>query len=346
MRLACVRPGSRAVPANTRCSTLRRLLPVAAALAIALVAAACGGDSSSRGQGGTETSAAGPTALRVSFVPATTVLPLQVAKAQGFFERNGLNVTLTQAANISDIPATLGRQFDLALGTATDLIRAGGAGLDVVQVAGNTNSTKANPFVQLIVRPDAGINDVTQLKDKTVGTPTLSGVIHAAVQYWAKQEGVAPSAIKAVEVPSPNLPDQLKAGRVDAVEALEPFASQLKSNGNISLGDPFASIGDPLATNFWIAQGSWARSNRDAVARFVDSLKQAQAFIDQNPTEARRILQEYTGMPVQVASNVPLPTYNFDIRTQDLATWVTVLKDVGQFRGEVDPNKLVLSPEK
>lgn len=346
MRLACVRPGSRAVPDNTRCSTLRRLLPVAAALTIALVAAACGGDSSSQGQGGTATSAAGPTALRVSFVPATTVLPLHVAKAQGFFERNGLDVTLTQAANISDIPATLGRQFDLALGTATDLIRAGGAGLDVVQVAGNTNSTKANPFVQLIVRPDAGINDVTQLKDKTVGTPTLSGVIHAAVQYWAKQEGVEPSAIKAVEVPSPNLPDQLKAGRVDAVEALEPFASQLKSNGNTSLGDPFASIADPLATNFWIAQGSWARSNRDAVARFVDSLKQAQAFIDQNPTEARRILQEYTGMPAPVASNVPLPTYNFDIRTQDLATWVKVLKDVGQFRGEVDPNKLVLSPEK
>ena len=342
-----LRPGGGCAPEATRPQIPALRVPVVAAvLALALVAAACGGDdeTSSESQAGTATSAAGPTKLRVSFVPATTVLPLHVAKAQGFFERNNLDVTLEQAANISDIPATLGRQFDIALGTATDLIRAGGAGLDVLQVAGNTNSTKANPFVQLIVRPDSGITDVAQLKDKTVGSPTLSGVIHAAVQYWAKQKGVEPSAIRGVEAPSPNLPDQLKAGRLDAVEALEPFASQLKRDGNVSLGDPFASIADPLATNFWMSQGSWARSNREAIGRFVESLEQAQAFIDQNPPEARRILQEYTGMPAPVASSVPLPTYNFEIRTQDLATWVRILKDIGQFGGNVDPNKLVLTP--
>jgi NitT/TauT family transport system substrate-binding protein len=325
----------------------RRRMPILATLvAIALVGAACGGDdeTSSESQGDTATTVAGPTKLRVSFVPATTVLPLHVAKAQGIFERNNLDVSLEQAANISDIPATLGRQFDIALGTATDLIRAGGAGLDVVQVAGNTNSTKANPFVQLIVRPDSGITDVSQLKDKTVGSPTLSGVIHAAVQYWAKQKGVDPAAIKGVEAPSPNLPDQLKAGRLDAVEALEPFATTLKRDGNVSLGDPFAAIADPLATNFWIAQGSWARSNRAAIGRFVQSLKEAHASIEQKPAEARQILQGYTGMAAPVANSVPLPTYNFDVRAQDLATWVKVLKDIGQFNGNVDPNKLVLQP--
>lgn len=91
---------------------------------------------------------------------------------------------------MSDIPATLGCQFDLALGVPTDLIRAASAGLDVVQAAGNT---------------------------------------------------------------------------IDAVEALEPFAGQLVEDGNVSLVDPFAAIADPLATNFWLAQGSWARANRDVV---------------------------------------------------------------------------------
>jgi ABC-type nitrate/sulfonate/bicarbonate transport system substrate-binding protein len=319
---------------------------LATVLALALVAAACGGDddeTSSGSQGNTPTSAAGPTKLRISFVPATTVLPLHVAEAQGIFDRNNLDVTLEQAANISDIPATLGRQFDIALATATDLIRAGGAGLDVIQIAGNTNSTKDNPFVQLIVPADSGITDVAQLKDKTVGTPTLSGVIHAAVQYWAKQKGVDPAAIKGVEAPNPNLPDQLKAGRIDAVEALEPFATNLKRDGFVSIGDPFAAIADPLATNFWMAQGSWAKQNRAAIGRFVQSLKEAETFIQQNNAEARAILQNYSGMAAPVANSVPLPTYNFDIRTQDLATWVKVLKDIGQFGGNVDPNKLVLS---
>ncbi|MGH3905122.1 MAG: ABC transporter substrate-binding protein [Pseudonocardiaceae bacterium] len=319
---------------------------VAAVAALGLVGAACGGSDSPQTQSTSETPAAGPTALRVSYVPATTVLPLHVAKAQGFFAQNNLDVSLSEAANISDIPATLGRQFDLALGTATDLIRAGAAGVDVVQAAGNTNSTKANPFVKVIVKPDSGITDVAGLKGKTVGTPTLSGVIHAAVKYEAKQKGVNPADIGGVEAPTPNLPDQLRAGRIDAVEALEPIASQLIRAGNVAISQPFDSIGDPLATNFWLAQGSWANRNRPAIERFVASLKQGEAFIAQNPTEARRILQEYTKLPEAVASSVPLPTYNFDIRAGDLDLWVKVLRDIGEFNGRVDTKKLVLSPGK
>src|SRR5205807_2881925 len=131
-------------------------------------------------------------------------------------------------------------------------------------------------------------------------------------------------------------PDQLKAGRIDAVEALEPFATTLRKDGNVSLGDPFQSISDPLATNFWMAQGSWGRANREVVARFVDSLKEGQSFISENPTEARRIVQDYTKMPAPIASTVPLPTYNFDIRTDDLNKWVKMLKDIGQSDGQVD----------
>lgn len=337
---------SNRLAARRRATGTRRRLPALAVVAtLALVGAACGSDneSSSGSKGDTATTVAGPTKLRVSFVPATTVLPLHIAKEKGIFERNHLDVTLEQAANISDIPATLGRQFDIALGTATDLIRAGTAGLDVVQVAGNTNSTKENPFVQLVVPASSGITSVAQLKGKTVGSPTLSGVIHAAVQYWAKQQGVEPGAIKGVEAPSPNLPDQLKAGRVDAVEALEPFATNLKKAGNVSLGDPFSSIADTLATNFWMAQGTWAHRNEAVVDRFVKSLEEAEAFIRQNPAEARQVLQAYTGLPAPVASSVPLPTYNFKVRTADLGKWVKVLKDIGQLNGDVDPKELVLS---
>ena len=321
----------------------RRLL--AMVLLLALVATACGNnDETSSESQGAATTAAGPTKLRVAYVPATTTLPLHVAKQTGIFERNNLDVTLSEAANISDLPATLGRQFDIALGTATDLIRAGGAGLDMIQIAGNTVSTKENPFVQIIVPAGSGITDFAQLKDKRVGSPTLSGVIHAGVLYAAKQKGVDSSSIRGVEAPSPNLPDQLKAGRLDAVEALEPFATNLKRDGFVSIGDAFSPIADPLATNFWVAQGKWARDNRAAVDRFVQSLREAETSVRQNDAQARQILQGYTGMPAPVANSVPLPTYNFEIRTQDLTRWVQVLKDIGEFNGNVDANRLVLGP--
>jgi NitT/TauT family transport system substrate-binding protein len=320
----------------------RRAPLLASVVVLLVVAMSCGGDSDDTSPS-SQGADAGPAKLRISFVPATTTLPLHVAKEKGIFERNNLDVTLEQAANISDIPATLGRQFDIALGTATDLIRAGGAGLDVVQIAGNTISSKANPFVQIIVPANSGITDVAQLKDKSVGTPTLSGVIHVGVLWAAKQKGVNPDSIRGIEAPSPVLPDQLKAGRFDALEALEPFATTLKRDGFVSIGDPFSPIADPLATNFWMAQGAWAKANRSAIDRFVQSLKEAETFIQQNNAEARQVLQNYSGMAAPVANAVALPTYNFDIRIQDLGRWVQVLKDLGEQRANVDPNKLVLT---
>lgn len=318
----------------------RPLAATLTAAALVVVAAGCGGDDET-----TRAAGSGPqtTQLRVAYVPATTVLPLHVAKQQGFFERQGLDVSLKEAANISDIPATLGRQFDIALGTATDLIKAGGAGVDVVQIAGNTIDTKDNPFVQLMVGKKSKITSVADLAGKKVGTPTLGGVIHAAVQYSAKQANTDPAKIQGVEAPSPTLPDQLKAGRIDAVEALEPFATTMKQKGARSLGDPFAAIGQPLATNFWIANGAWARENTETVDKYVAALEEAVAYIEANPQPARKILQGYTNMPPKVSQIVPLPTYDFGIRAGDLTKWVDVLREVGQFKGDVDPQKLVLS---
>lgn len=312
----------------------------AAALATVAIAAVAGcGDEDAKTAASVGSQ---PTKVRVSYVPATTVLPLHVAETQGFFARQGLDVTLKEASNISDIPATLGRQFDIALGTATDLIKAGSAGVNVVQMSGNTIDTKSNPFVQLMVRRDAGIKSVADLEGKKVGTPTLGGVIHAAVQYSAKRSNADLAKIQGVEAPSPTLPDQLKAGRIDAVEALEPFATTMRKNGAISLGDPFAAIGQPLATNFWIANGDWARENPDVVRKYVAALEEAVRFIKANPKPARKVLQGYTRMPAKISQIVPLPTWDFAIRTQDLTKWVGVLKEVGQFKGDVDPQKLVL----
>lgn len=325
--------------------TTRRPAVLLTVLVLSGAVAACGGSGTS--ESAQPSPAAGtaqePTSLRIAFVPATTSLPLHVAQERGLFDANGLDVTLTPAANISDITTTLGRQFDLSIGTATDLIRAGEAGLDVVQVSGNTVSTKENPFVRVVAPAGKGIDDFGDLAGKTVGSPTLSGVIHVGTLYTAKQQGADPATIKGVQAPPPALPDQLTAGRVDAVEALEPFASNLVKAGNVSLGDPFSAIADPLATNFFVAQGEWARANADAVARFVEAMEEASAFIGRSPEQTRTILQGYTQLPPPVAAAVPLPTFDVEIRTSDLDTWVDVLQDLGQLDGDVDTSSLVLS---
>ena len=97
----------------------------------------------------------------------------------------------------------------------------------MVASAGEAIEVKSNPTTQVIVRKDSGIKSAADLKGKAIAAPTLGAVIHVATLYWLKKNGVDPASIRGVEVPFPNMGDQLKAGNVDAVEALEPFAGAL-----------------------------------------------------------------------------------------------------------------------
>src|SRR5258708_26628990 len=71
------------------------------------------------------------TALRVAYIPVVTWLPALVAKEEGIFEKNGLDVTFTKFPTIVNLPAALGGQFDLVPTTAPDFLNAVASGLNL-----------------------------------------------------------------------------------------------------------------------------------------------------------------------------------------------------------------------
>lgn len=283
------------------------------------------------------------TAVRAAYIPVITWLPAWVAKEKGIFAKHGLDVALTGTQNLSILPGTMGRQFDIAPSTAPDLIKAAANGIDVVAVAGETVESSKNQTTFVMVRPDSGIKSAKDLKGKVIATPTIGAVIHVSVLHWLKQNGVDPNGIRAVEVPFPNMADQLKAGRVDAVEALEPFVGQLRAAGNVALADPMLSVGDPVLFPFWIAQGSWAREHAAVIKAWIASLTEAKSFIDQNPGEARAVLAKYTNLPEAVVQKVPYPEYRFTIEPAQLDVWAKVLQGLGQVQKPVASERLVVT---
>lgn len=283
------------------------------------------------------------TQVRVAYVPVATWLPAWVAKDTGIFASHGLDVSLTPIQNLSLLPGTVGRQFEIAASTPPDVIKAAAGGLDVVAVAGEAIETKDNQAMQLIVRKDAGIKGPKDLKGKAIAAPTLGAVMHVATLYWLKKNGVDPNSIRGVEVPFPNMGDQLKAKNVDAVEALVPFTTAILAAGNVSLGDPMLAVGDEVLFPFWIASGSWARANKPIIKAFIDSLTEAKAYMDAHPDEGRAILAKYSHLPPAVVAKVPYPTYRFTLKPEELGVWVDVLADLGQVSGNIDKSKLVVT---
>lgn len=283
------------------------------------------------------------TPVRAAYVPVATWLPAWVALDKGIFAKHGLAVTLSPIQNLSLLPGTVGRQFEFAASTPTDLIKAVAGGLDVVATAGEAIEVKSNPTTQVIVRKDSGIKSAADLKGKAIAAPTLGAVIHVATLYWLKKNGVDPASIRGVEVPFPNMGDQLKAGNVDAVEALEPFAGALLAAGNVSLGDPLLAAGDEVLFPFWISDGAWARANGPVIKAWIDALTEAQSYMNANPADTRAILAKYSRLPPEVVAKVPLPTYRFTIKPDELGVWIDVLKDLGQLSVPVDKTKIVVT---
>jgi len=285
------------------------------------------------------------TPVRAAYVPVGTWLPAWVAKDQGMFEKNGLDVTLTPIQNLSLLPGTVGRQFDFAASTAPDLLKAVAGGLDVVATAGEAIETQENQSMQLMVRGNSPIKGPQDLKGKVIAAPTLGAVMHSATLYWLKKNGVDPNSVRGVEVPFPNMADQLKAGAVDAAEGLVPFTTAMKAGGARSLGDPMLAVGPEVLFPFWISQGTWARANKPVIKAWIASLTEAKQFMDAHPKEARAILGKYSHLPPAIVEKVPLPTYRFTIKREELAVWADVLHDLGQLPAPIDKDKLVVTAQ-
>jgi ABC-type nitrate/sulfonate/bicarbonate transport system substrate-binding protein len=254
-------------------------------------------------------------------------------------------VTFTKFPTLVNLPATLGKQFDLVPTTAPDLLNAVKSGLNLAAVAGETLETSSNKSYQVLVRSDSGINSAKDLAGKRVAGPGVGSVMHVALLYWVKKEGGDPSGIIGVEAPFTAMMDQLKSGRVDAVEQLEPFVGQMLGAGFKSIGDPLLSVADPVLFPFWIADANWARSNRDVLKKWVASLEGGLQIIKSDEPKARKILATYSGLPEAIIARIPIPHFDFKISPEQLNVWRNVMVEQGFPLKDLDMNRIVVKPE-
>jgi NitT/TauT family transport system substrate-binding protein len=278
--------------------------------------------------------------IRITIQRTTTALPIVVAEQKGLFAKHNVaaKYTISQVP-ISDSIAALGRQFDIAMGTQPALIAAAGQGLPIVVVTGGALDTMKVPTSDIVASKESGITSLKQLEGKTVGTLTLTGNIHYALLDSLQKQNVDSKRIRWVTGTVPQLPDLLKANRVDAIEEIEPFATSAVSAGGVSLGNPFRSIGDRAYVGIFLAQREWADANKDRLLGFSAALEEAAMWIESNREEAKAILSSYTGLKGPVLDRVPIPEFHFSTTAEDLkkeqghdlATWLDILKRTSDF---------------
>jgi NitT/TauT family transport system substrate-binding protein len=322
-----------------RTTALRSLIVLMTA---ALVLAGCSDDTASPPESAL-------TPVRVAMFSGGSTLPAHAAIKTGIFERNGLQVELTESSDLPVLMAALAKgQYDIVMSGPTLVLIGTEKGLDLQIISSLQRSSQQRPNAVWITR-DPSIQSVAQLRDKTIAVPALTGMIMDATVYLLSRSGVGRDQVKFLATPFPTMGDQLAAGHTDAAVASIPFNDAIAARGFHIHDDIIveavseASGGaiDTAMTSVWVTTGAFAREHPATVQAWNKSIRDSIAYLDGNAAEARVMMHDWLKIPTQVLERSPLPDWDTDISPQEMAPYIAISQAVGSTKSDPDVNALV-----
>jgi len=272
-----------------------------------LLAAGCSSSSSSSSDpattsGNTTSAAAAPVAVRLGFLENITHASALIALKEGFFSSAlGSAGTLKPTAfstGTEETTAILAGQLDAAYVGPNPAINAwqksGGTAIKIVSGA-------ATGGASVVVAK--GITSASQLKGKTLATPSLGNTQDVALRYWLKQNGIATTATGGgdafIKPTTPNSAAVLefKSGQIAGGSEPAPYDIEMVSDGGTVL------FSEPGVTTLLVVTQSFLAAHPAIVSDLIKAQVQANNFIKSNPTaaeaDANAELASYTGKPLK-----------------------------------------------
>ncbi|MBS9719599.1 ABC transporter substrate-binding protein [Tianweitania sp. BSSL-BM11] len=237
--------------------------------------------------------------LGVGGKPLLYYLPLTIAEKKGFFEKEGLNVSINDFAGGSkSLQALIGGSVDVVTGAYEHTIRMQDKGQDVVGIC----SLGRFPGIVIAVRKDlAGeVKTIADLKGRTVGVTAPGSSTALMVQYAMLKNGLQESDVSLIGVGGgAGAVAAMKQGQVDAISHLDPVIAQLQYDGDIEI---------LLDTRTEAGTRDLFGGPNPAATLYTTG-----AFLEENPVTSQRLVNGMmaslkwlqTATPDEVADTVP-----------------------------------------
>lgn len=269
---------------------------------------------------------------------------LFAGQREGFFEKRGLDVNIVMIRLNPDLPpALIGGSIDIAVMTTPTFFQAIDGGLDLVVLAGSSVTAK-KPSDQIVIAADGtNIHTAQDYIGRKVGVPGIGAGMHVLFRYWLDHEGVNPGKIDFVEISMPQMRDTLAAKTIDAVVAVEPFASQILAGGK---GYKALTLSDEIPADkpmvLYTATRAWADQHGKDIAVFRDALREGLSFSGTQPDKTREDINIYAKLPPQVMKTIEITPQVLDTQPQELAWWSDVMKRQHMLTKDIDATSLLV----
>ncbi|MBR0653096.1 ABC transporter substrate-binding protein [Roseomonas terrae] len=222
-----------------------------------------------------------PTKVTIATGVDPSFAAFYVAKEGGFFERNGLDVTVNTGPSGSAMVAFLiGNQIASAYGAEQAGVSANVRDPNVVAVAEGVALLR---WISVLGR---NITTMEELKGKRVGVARGTGSETFWLSVVAKLN-LNPADYTIVNVEAPEMVAALERGNIDAFAVWEPWPTRAQRaipNTHILVNNEQIQI----VRNYIYMNKAWATENRPVTERIMRSLIQASDFLDSNREDAVR----------------------------------------------------------
>ena len=307
-----------------------RRVTTAAMIGAALLLAGCSSSSSSSPASDSTTNAnaagASPVTVRLGFLSNITHAPALVALKEGFFTKAlgpaGTLKATAFSAGTEETTAILSGQLDAAYVGPNPAINAwqksNGTAIKIVSGA-------ATGGASIVVKK--GITSASQLKGKSLATPSLGNTQDVALRYWLKQNGLTTTITGGGDaLVKPTKPNsaavlEFKSGQIAGASEPAPYDVQMVNDGGTVL------LKEPGVTTVLVVTQSFLSAHPAIVDDLLKAQVQANAFIKSNPTQAQADanaeLASYTGKPLKpdiVAASFKEITFTNDPAAASLKT--------------------------
>jgi NitT/TauT family transport system substrate-binding protein len=304
-------------------------LTAVSALALAALTVACGGSGSA---GGSPTSAAstGTTSIVVGSLPVIDTAGLQVAIKEGYFRQAGLNVTVRSVTqSTAAIPDLLHVSIDvIAGGNYVSFFEADANGTFPVEILAPAIDCTADTY-GVVAMPSSGITQPAGLAGKTIAVNLTQNIQTLTTSAVLSADGVSASSLHYVQVPFPDMVAALKAGRVDAISAVEPFLSAALAAGGKLVTSTCTGSTEGFPLSGYETTQSWARQHPAAARAFVQALEKGNSYADAHPGVVRSLLPTYTSITATAAASMPLGTYPATLSATSMQRVATLMRGGG-----------------
>jgi NitT/TauT family transport system substrate-binding protein len=219
-----------------------------------------------------------------------------VAKQDGTFERHGLDVEFVpMSGGAAILQALSAGSVDIAFSNLVSVQYYEKNVGKLHQLAGGTLMNAEHSEAGLVVRSETGINNLTDLKGKTIAVNALRNIVDLAVLRALRIRGISSSDIRLVELPFKDMETALRAGRIDAATLPEPILTKALTAGGLkNLGDHFVLAFKEIYSTGYFTLPRNVLNKKDVFQRFDEAIIEVTPKVNSYNSDVLKAISEST----------------------------------------------------